>query len=125
MESKPQTIKFNPDLEAEAGKLYRKYCDEKGIECRITAAANFCLGYMVVKEAATLKAQQGGWVKGIVQIISNSKISGQPQYRRYDRDPIKDTPARCWTRDSRHALETLLASKNLDTNKNYVLVRKG
>jgi hypothetical protein len=63
MESKPQTIKFNPDLEAEAGKLYRKYCDEKGIECRITAAANFCLGYMVVKEAATLKAQQGGWVK--------------------------------------------------------------
>ena len=62
--------------------------------------------------------------KGIVQVISNGKLSGQPQYRRYDRDPVKDTPAKCWTRDPRHAMETLLASKAIDPNKNYVLLKK-
>lgn len=47
MESK--TIKFNPDLESEGGKLYRQYCEEKGIDYSITAGANFCLGYMAIK----------------------------------------------------------------------------
>jgi hypothetical protein len=61
----------------------------------------------------------------IVQIVSNGKISGMPQYRRYDRDLTKDMPARCWTRDSRHSLETLITSKGLDINKNYVLLEKG
>src|ERR1051325_3208572 len=54
----------------------------------------------------------------IVQVISNGKISGRPQYRRYDRDPVKDMPARSWTRDARHAFETLLASKGCDLTKN-------
>lgn len=60
----------------------------------------------------------------IVQIISNGKISGRPQYRRYDRDPVKDTPAKSWTRDARHALETLLTSKGCDINKNYLILKK-
>jgi hypothetical protein len=60
----------------------------------------------------------------IVQIISNGKISGRPQYRRYDRDPAKDMPARSWTRDARHALETLLTSKGCDLNKNYLILKK-
>lgn len=58
----------------------------------------------------------------VVQIISNGKISGRPQYRRYDRD--NELPARMWTRDSRHSLETLLRSKELDPNKNYGLIEK-
>lgn len=58
---------------------------------------------------------------GIVQVISNGKISGKPQYRRYDRDPVKDTPAKCWTRDPRHALETLLTSKGLDPDKTLII----
>lgn len=56
----------------------------------------------------------------IVQIISNGKISGRPQYRRYDRG-AKDTPARMWTRDSRHALETLLISKGLNPQNTLIL----
>lgn len=60
----------------------------------------------------------------IVQVISNGKISGRPQYRRYDRDPVKDTPARSWTRDPRHSFETLLTSNGLDNTKNYVLIKK-
>jgi len=59
----------------------------------------------------------------IVQVISNGKISGRPQYRRYDRDPVKDMPARSWTRDARHALETLLASNGCDLNKNYLILK--
>lgn len=62
---------------------------------------------------------------GIVQVISNGKVSGRPQYRRYDRDPVKDMPARSWTRDARHALETLLTSKGCDLNKNYLILKKG
>jgi hypothetical protein len=61
----------------------------------------------------------------IVQIVSNGKISGMPQYRRYDRDLVKDTPAKWWTRDPRHSLETLITSKGLNPNKNYVLLEKG
>lgn len=61
---------------------------------------------------------------GIVQVISTGKLTGRPQYRRYDRDPVKDTPARSWTRDSRHAIETLLASKGCDSNKNYLILKK-
>lgn len=57
----------------------------------------------------------------VVQIISNGKISGRPQYRRYDRD--NESPAMMWTRDSRHSLETLLRSKGLD-DKNYALIEK-
>lgn len=60
----------------------------------------------------------------IVQVISNGKISGRPQYLRYDRDPVKDMPARSWTRDARHALETLLASKRCDLNKNWLILKK-
>lgn len=45
-----EKIKLNLALESEAGLLYKRYCEENNIECRITAAANFCLGYMVVKE---------------------------------------------------------------------------
>lgn len=60
----------------------------------------------------------------IVQIMSNGKISGRPQYRRYDRDLLKDTPAKCWTRDSRHSLGTLLTSKNLNPKKNYALLKR-
>jgi hypothetical protein len=59
--------------------------------------------------------------KSIVQVISNGKITGQPQYRRHDRDPVKDTPARCWTRDPRHALETLVACKGLDPDKSLII----
>jgi hypothetical protein len=59
----------------------------------------------------------------IVQVISNGKISDRPQYRRYDRDPVKDMPARSWTRDARHALETLLASNGCDLNKNYLILK--
>lgn len=59
----------------------------------------------------------------IVQIISNGKISGRPQYRRYDRDLAKDTPARIWTRDARHALETLLISKGCDLNKSWLILK--
>lgn len=59
----------------------------------------------------------------VVQIISNGKISGRPQYRRYDRD--NELPARMWTRDSRHSLETLLRSKGLDPDKNnFALIEK-
>lgn len=58
----------------------------------------------------------------IVQIISNGKISGRPQYRRYDRD--NELPARMWTRDARHSLETLLRSKNLDDKNNYAIIEK-
>lgn len=58
----------------------------------------------------------------VVQIISNGKISGRPQYRRYDRD--NELPARMWTRDSRHSLETLLRSKGLDDKNNYALIEK-
>jgi DNA/RNA endonuclease G (NUC1) len=57
----------------------------------------------------------------IVQVISNGKISGRPQYRRYDRDG--ELPARMWTQDARHAFETLLASKGL-TGNNYVILKK-
>lgn len=60
----------------------------------------------------------------VVQLISNGKISGRPQYRRYDRDPIKDMPAKCWTRDSRHSLETLLLSKGCDINRNQAIIQK-
>lgn len=60
----------------------------------------------------------------IVQVISNGRISGMPQYRRHDRDPVKDTPARSWTRDARHALETLLTSKECDLNKNWLILKK-
>lgn len=49
MSHKPE-IKFNLDLESEGGRLYRQYCEEKGIDYSITAGANFCLGYMAVKE---------------------------------------------------------------------------
>lgn len=70
------------------------------------------------KEATEAQAES------IVQVISNGKISGMPQYRRYDRDPVKDTPARSWTRDARHALETLLASKGCDLNKNWLILKK-
>jgi hypothetical protein len=62
--------------------------------------------------------------ENIVQLISNGKITGRPQYRRYDRDPAKDTPARSWTRDVRHALETLLTSKGCDLNKNWLILKK-
>jgi hypothetical protein len=58
---------------------------------------------------------------GIVQVISSGKFSGRPQYRRYDRDLVKDMPARCWTRDSRHALETLVASKGLHPDKTLII----
>jgi hypothetical protein len=58
----------------------------------------------------------------IVQIISNGRISGMPQYRRYDRD--NELPARMWTRDARHSLETLLRSKGLDEKKNYSIIEK-
>lgn len=58
----------------------------------------------------------------VVQIISNGKISGRPQYRRYDRD--NELPARMWTRDARHSLETLLRSKGLDPDKNYSIIEK-
>lgn len=58
----------------------------------------------------------------VVQTISNGKISGRPQYRRYDRD--NELPARMWTRDARHSLESLLRSKGLDENKNYALIEK-
>ena len=60
----------------------------------------------------------------VVQLISNGRISGMPQYRRYDKDPVKDTPAKCWTRDPRHSLETLLRSKNLDPKNNYAVIQK-
>lgn len=60
----------------------------------------------------------------IVQITSSGKISGRPQYRRYDRDLIKDMPAKCWTRDARHSLETLLQSKGLNTENNYAILKK-
>jgi hypothetical protein len=87
MENKTDIIKFNPDLESEAGKLYHQYCEEKGIECRITAAANFCLGYMAVKgNESALNAQQGGvWVKA-----SEFKSTGYPVYRPYRRKRWKD-----------------------------------
>jgi len=60
----------------------------------------------------------------VVQLISNGKLTGRPQYRRYDRDPVKDTPARSWTRDSRHALETLLTSKGCDLKLNWLILKK-
>lgn len=60
----------------------------------------------------------------IVQVISNGRISGQPQYRRYDRDPVKDTPARSWTRDPRHGFETLLTSKGGDLKLNWLILKK-
>jgi len=60
----------------------------------------------------------------IVHVISNGNISGRPQYRRYDRDPVKDMPARSWTRDARHSLETLLASKGCNLNKTTYLILK-
>lgn len=71
----------------------------------------------------TKEATEGNAVS-VVQIISNGKVSGRPQYRRYDRDLVKDTPAKCWTRDSRHSLETLLKSKGCDPGKNYAIIQK-
>lgn len=65
----------------------------------------FCTSEVTEEQAAS-----------VVQIISNGRISGRPQYRRYDRDLVKDTPAKCWTRDPRHSLETLLASKGCEGN---------
>lgn len=62
MENKP--IKFNPDLESEGGKLYMQYCEEKGIDFSVTAGANFCLGYMAVKEAQTAAV----WVKATTRL---------------------------------------------------------
>lgn len=70
----------------------------------------------------TTKAATEEQAASVVQIISNGKITGRPQYRRYDRD--NELPARMWTRDSRHSLETLLRSKGLDENKNYALIEK-
>jgi hypothetical protein len=49
----------------------------------------------------------------VVQLISNGKISGRPQYRRYDRNPPEWMPSHMWTRDPRHSLETLIKSKGL------------
>jgi hypothetical protein len=60
----------------------------------------------------------------IVQIISTGKISGIPQYMRYDRNLVNHAPALCWTRDSRHALETLLTSKGCDVENNYIILKK-
>lgn len=60
----------------------------------------------------------------VVQLISNGKLTGRPQYRRYDRDLVKDTPARSWTKDARHAFETLLTSKGCDLNKNWLILKK-
>jgi hypothetical protein len=60
--------------------------------------------------------------ESIVQIISNGKISGSPQYRRYDR--TGELPARMWTRDPRHSLETLLIYEGCDLGKNWLILKK-
>lgn len=66
MESK---IKFNPALESEGGKLYRQYCEEKGIDYSITAGANFCLGYMAIKPTEPGPV----WVKATDRVPDHEK----------------------------------------------------
>ncbi len=101
------------------------YSIQKGDRCTTGLIAMIDLPAGSWQLIGTTKEATEDIAKGIVQVISNGGISGQPQYRRYDRDPVKDTPAQCWTRDPRHSMETLLTSKSLDTNKNYMLVMKG
>lgn len=74
------SIKFNPDLESEGGKLYRQYCEEKGIDYSITAGANFCLGYMAVKP------NQGAvWVKASrIAILPNTTYYAHWRDDQYD-----------------------------------------
>ena len=100
------------------------YSIQKGDRCTTGLIAMIDLPPGTWQILCTTKEATEEIATSIVQIISNGKISGMPQYRRYDRDPVKDTPAKCWTRDPRHALETLLTSKGLDVNKNYCLLKK-
>jgi len=62
--------------------------------------------------------------ESVVKMISNGKLSGRPQYLRYDRPPSEYLPAQMWTRDSRHSLETLLHSKGCDLNSNWLIIQK-
>lgn len=46
MESK---IKLNYELESEANEIYKQYCSDNNVEYHALSAAEFCLGYMVMK----------------------------------------------------------------------------
>lgn len=78
-----EKIKFNPELESEGGKLYRRYCEEKGIEFSITAGANFCLGYMAVKPtqgAVWVKAIEFKTHEPIYRPFRRKREDGEPEY---------------------------------------------
>lgn len=100
------------------GKYYLNLIDEEGI----MLAGTKPLPPGTWRFLFTTKTATEEQAASIVQIISNGKASGTPQYRRYDRD--NELPARMWTRDARHSLETLLRSKGLDDKNNFALIEK-
>ncbi len=107
--------KFYYELQIRNGELI--WVNERGlIQTRPLPAGSW--QFLFTTDGATEEQ-----AASVVQLISNGKISGRPQYRRYDRDWTKDMPAACWTRDARHSLETLLRSKGLPEG-NYAILLK-